>query len=100
MARHCNACGRSIPDEHDVLGTATVLLDRGPIPGRKQRIYRCRVRKITNDTAYDFLAGGWVPGERRVPDSMQRTARNPARYIHVDSLKAVEREERSDSRSA
>jgi len=93
MPRICSACGRRIPDEHDVIGKRQVLSNRGSIPGHTDRVYRCRVRRITNDVAYDFLAGGWVPGKRRTPKTMQRTARNPARFIHKDSLAAQVREE-------
>jgi hypothetical protein len=82
MARWCRACNRRIPEEHDVIGTRVVMFERGRIPGHRDRVYRCRVRPITNVTAFDFLAGGWVPGAQKVPETMQRTARNPARYAH------------------
>lgn len=86
--RICSACGRPI-EHHEVVGTRTVLFERGTVPGHRDRVYRCDVVAITNDTAFDFLADDWVPGERRVPDSLQRTARNPARFITKDSLAAI-----------
>jgi hypothetical protein len=104
MPRICSACGRDIPGDHKVLGKRMVLFDRGSVPGHRTRIYQCNVVPITNDTAFEFIAGrgntrrkrlgNWVPGQRRVPDTMQRTERNPARYIHRDSLKAQAREEK------
>lgn len=93
MPRLCGSCGRRIPEDHEVVGHRMVIDPRGPIPGHRDRVYRCNVVAITNDTAFDFLADDWVPGTRRIPDTMQRTARNPARYVHRDSLAALKARE-------
>lgn len=73
-----------------MVGKRYVVFERGKIPGQRQRVYACRLRAVTNETGYDPIVGGWVPGKIKTPDTMQRSERNPARFVHEDTLKAQE----------
>ena len=98
MPRFCTRCGspltedREGPDGEKIEGGH----DRGepipyedPITGhvRKRRPWLCRVRKVAHHFATDLRTGERTVSATYVPDSMQRTRKNDARYVPIRLLK-------------
>lgn len=86
MAAYCNRCGRDRFDEaeHEVDHITT---DGGVIRRR-----RClNLVLVADQTARDLVTGESRLVKRYVPDTPQRTRANRTRWIHRDTLAAIER---------